>query len=439
MALDDYRRSQRGTITQPGSFVSSFERSNQALREAFARNPVIPNTAPGVRPQNDFDEAPGVPTPPSPSPSAVQSGDVNKTYGLPTGQPAAPATSPQLAQLDAINAPQRTPVVTPEATSPRGPVQAAVGAQTTAPTTQPTPPAPPPTQQPQQAFVSAAMGGQQNLPPQPLARTELDMIRAREQQDAQSRNDAMQRGINYASAWDAQRKAEGEARVANFRATNGADMILAGGTPEQKQAIIQQQQIANARLAGANANLVAATQPGPQRNYIQEAAQGAQLREQSIAGADARLNSQDARTTGALTRQGMEINQQTAQQKLEQEKRISDASAKLLAAKTTDEREFLQQSIITMLGKDPKDGFKVMPYTLPPTTNEFGQIVPGGQGVVYIEPGKPPQIIAGPGAPGAAAQPGAQQKPGEPAIGEVRVDKNGVRGKYLGNGQWGPA
>jgi hypothetical protein len=273
------------------------------------------------------------------------------------------------------------PFVAQEALQPRGPVESAVS--------------------------SAATTGQQ-APVQPNARTELDMIRAREQQDAQSSNNAMQRGINWASSWEAQRKAEGEARSANFRATNGADMILAGGTPEQKQAILQQAQVSNARLVGANAALAASTQPGPQRNFIQEAAQGAQLREQSIAGADARLNSQDARATGAMARQGMEINQQTATQKLEQEKRISDASAKLLAAKTPEERESLQQSILTMLGKDPKDGYKIMPYRTQPTTNEFGQVVPGGEGFGVLGPdGK--VTLYGPGAPGAAANAGPPQ------------------------------
>jgi len=378
MALDDYRRSQSGTIRQPGSFVSSFEKSNQMLRDSYARNPVIPNAAPTPPPAKDFEDpmASMHPQPQNDAAYALMPPEYN------------PATYTQQAPA------QKAPVVTPEATSPRGPVQAAVNA----PKPEPTPPP-----APVQAAAPAAVPGVNTVPgsqnyaataqAQPNARTELDLIRAREQQDLQSRNDAMQRGANWASAWDAQRKAESEARVANFRATNGADMVLRGGPSDEamKGAIVQQAAIANARRTAADTALTAASQPAPQRNYIQEAALGGQLREQSLAGSDARL-------TGQMTRQGQAVNQQTAEQKLQQEKRISDTSAAMLAEKDPTKREQLQQSILTMLGKDPREGFKVLPYSLPDRTNEFGAVMKGGQGLVLVGPDGKAQVI-GPGAP----------------------------------------
>lgn len=344
MARDNstYSRSWVGTIGQVGVKPDPMVASNDAMKRFNQAFPVNPN-----RQEED-----GTVVPRNDAAYAVMPPEYNpQTY---VQAAATDAAKPAVEYKPPVDP---GPVVDSSATEPRGPVSQAVGAQPREPA-----------------------AGVSTVPGRPDARFELAMMAAKEQQAAQARGDAMRANANWAQAWTQQRDAESAARVANFRATNGADMVLRGGNPEQRQAILADQAAANARLSGANAALTQASNaPVQQRNFVQEAVTEEQMR-------DGRLNTAQARATGAIT-------QQQQQLKLEEQKRINEVGSQLAAAKTPEERESLQQKLLAMLGKDPRDGTKVLPISMPDRTNEMGAVMKGGQGIVVMEPGKPPQII----------------------------------------------
>lgn len=393
MPNDYYSRGQSGLISvaaenHRAQMDEQLRASQAAQQRYFADNPVKPNPPPPSRP------LPGRAAPVASDMSTAADALMPPEYRAPvTDTPGNPYVPPPQVNAQPIQPipqpPQMKPLVASEVLQVRGPVQSAV--------------------------QSSAGPNTSIRDANEAARAELNVMRAREAQDGQSRMNAMLQNANQADAWTDRQKAEGEARAANFRAANGADMILRGGNPEQKQAIIQQAAMANANLAGATARQTAANQPLPQRNFIQEAVQG----EGAIEGS---ATARDNRLTAATNRAGAAIGQQSEQQKLDQQKRISEASSKLLEAKTPEEREQLQQSILTMLGKDAKDGTRVVPISMPDSTNEMGAVMKGGQAVAVISPDGKVQIVKmgdNGQQPGAATPP----KPATPdlALNEARA------------------
>jgi hypothetical protein len=165
----------------------------------------------------------------------------------------------------------------------------------------------------------------------------------------------MTRNANSADAWIRQRDAESNARVANFRATDGADMVLAPnnrGYAAQRQAILAGQTNANAALKDANAGVITANQP-PAANALN---QGVAV-EGAITGAtDAQAKATAAKAQGVIA--GAVSGEQEA--KAKQQKNLTDLGAKLAAEKDPKKRQALQETILTMLGKEKGSPWKMM-------------------------------------------------------------------------------
>jgi hypothetical protein len=141
---------------------------------------------------------------------------------------------------------------------------------------------------------------------------QLAVMRAQDNQNAQDNRAAMiAQGNNAQARFDVER-ARGEARVANFNAANGADMVLRGGTNAQKTAILANRDSANTQLLAAEgrANKTADALVGTPRNYLDEAAKGQGI---EIAARHA------ANTDAQAPVQNQLLNQQVASNALHQE------------------------------------------------------------------------------------------------------------------------
>jgi hypothetical protein len=198
--------------------------------------------------------------------------------------------------------------------------------------------------------VSNLGGGNPNAAAQLAALNQQSA--AREAQQAQNQNDAIlgsraatgaiQAGIDL----EARRN---EARHANFRATNGADMVLRGGNKAQRAAILGAQANANAAVADATAGqrgaIAAADAPG--RNLITEQ----MAREQQ--------NNQNAVTaTGQQVGQAQVI---TEKAKAENQQRITALGATLANPKASQkDRDSASSALLSMLGKDKPEEWKIM-------------------------------------------------------------------------------
>jgi hypothetical protein len=140
---------------------------------------------------------------------------------------------------------------------------------------------------------------------------------------------------------------------------------------------------------------------GQQRNYIQEAVSEEQLREQ-------RANGKSARAGAAVAQQGAGVQNQIAGLKLEEQQRVNDAGRAVLEAQDPKTREAAQANLLALLGKDAKDGTKVLPISMPDTTNEMGAVMKGGQAVAIIYPdGRRDIVRLDNGGGGAASAPPA--------------------------------
>jgi hypothetical protein len=164
----------------------------------------------------------------------------------------------------------------------------------------------------------------------------LDGIIARENQGLQQAQNQNALGNQRAqNSYDAQ-IAERNAQVARFRATDGADMVLATenrGYDQQRQAIIQNAAIASGKAAAAK-GLVGATDAAllgqNQRNYIGEGAvQQEELNRAKVA------STQGATGEVALEQQKLTLDQQKQMYALQQElaNERDPAKAKLLQNK----------------------------------------------------------------------------------------------------------
>lgn len=386
----------------------NLEESNRALREQQARNPVIPNVPPadqapinaaGIGPE--FGGEPTIasavakPTfgiggsidygaefnPPSAAPAPAASVATGSPPAV--AQPAAPAPTP------APQAQGAGPVITPEALRPRTP-----DFQTDA-------------SQPSIADVNRD------------ARAQLDILNARSEQNIREGNaNDRARTAEYGGRLDAQ-AADQAARVARFRATNGADMILApenSGYDGQRVAIVKGAEAAEKAAAETRAQSVAAGIPRPDTRNLQA---------EAIAGNDA-----VARSAAATSdQQKSQIGTAVQREKLAQEKRMNELGSILQNEKDPAKLEQAKSAMLTLLGKDKPDQWKLHVVQRPDTLAADGfTVIRGGQDLVTMGPDGKTQVVPMPGGAGAAGAAPAKQYP----VGTERKDKNGMKQKFDG-------
>lgn len=176
-----------------------------------------------------------------------------------------------------------------------------------------------------------------------------------------------QRLANQQQAGVDLQQAKGEARVANFLRNNAADVVL-GGVIDRSRAARgygAAADQANAKLAEAqkqaNATGTALASPSG-RNYVQEAAANEASR---LAGQKAQIEEAEA---------GQK--QQAGQLQLQHQARINDISNQLVNAKDPKTAARLQQSLLTLLGKNEIGRYDV-------------KVVPGGTRIDPNSPGIP--------------------------------------------------
>jgi hypothetical protein len=382
-----------------GPLMQEFDRAQAAQRDSFARNPVIPNDPQTPRPQSFFRaDAPGG----GYLKDQLNEAGVMRDQGNLAGAAGAAlrglATSPVVAVgesfqrvgqelapawdaanrftrgalgMDPYKAPNAVPG--PSVQVPRGPQGGQFAPTNEGPlgvgvTGQPAPRdnfgpnqsvQVPTSSIPTSGPISSMMGQGMRDEAQaravignPYINAELQRIQANENQGQQDKMNAMQRNVGYAQAWTQQRDAESNARVANFAARNGADMVLAGGISRnqnpQQQAILANQKNANESLMLANANMTNAANPKPQsRDYITE------------------LNRQQ------LTDQkGQELAGRGDKNRAEASKDMMDAASKkqaielqqrLMNAKTPEERKQIEDMLVALHGRaQPQDKVAVI-------------------------------------------------------------------------------
>ncbi len=151
--------------------------------------------------------------------------------------------------------------------------------------------------------------------------------------------------------------AQNEARIARFRAQNGADMVLAGGSKSQKRAILDAANAADARVEAIRKQ---ANAPLPQPNVVGNAVAATN----AITGAQGALVGQQnagANQADAATRQQVgAVGAAVAKQKLEQESRINQIGSILSTSKDPAERERASSTLLSLLGKDKPEEYSVM-------------------------------------------------------------------------------
>jgi hypothetical protein len=131
-------------------------------------------------------------------------------------------------------------------------------------------------------------------------------------------------------------------------------MILAPnnrGYSQQRQAIMANATASNDALKQANDQVIKSTQP-MQPTALQEGVVAEGARSNAVE-AQGRAALGQAAATEAGTRSA------AAQAQLKQQQAVNDLGAKLSAAKTTAERQQLQDQILTMLGKERGDRYTV--------------------------------------------------------------------------------
>lgn len=250
----------------------------------------------------------------------------------------------------------------------------------------------------------------------------MSAMGAAEQKAMQDRTQGALAATNTLQAGVDKAKLEGEARVAKWQATNGADMVLRGGSRAEKAAIVANAAQADAALNAANGNVITAQaaqqKPGTQ---VADNAVTQQVIQNATAGAN--------QAAGAATDQKLKGLQ------VENAKRLNDLGASLLSAKTPEERNKISANILTLLGKDKPEQYLVNTVNLPDSFDQnTGVAIRGGQRVIITDRATGKNEIVDPNnLPGAAAKPAGQ---GQYKEGEVRIDqKTGQKAKYV-NGTW---
>jgi len=241
-------------------------------------------------------------------------------------------------------------------------------------------------------------------------RADLAARRAAEDMGQQQKIQAMQANANWASAWGEKRDAQNAADMARFRATSGADMVLASGSSEyegQRQAIRDAATQTNARLGIANADLQKAQAglTGPPRNYIDEfgklqTADKERMNAESLkTTAGARVTEANARATEAGAKSELERAQAIGiTLNNDQHRKILDLSSKMFTG-NPDEAAKAERSIRTLLGKN-SDRYEIKPLGGGSVVNASGfpEVQPQTLAIVDKETGQAVEFKAGGGA-----------------------------------------
>jgi len=202
--------------------------------------------------------------------------------------------------------------------------------------------------------------------PMVAIRNELAQRRAAEDMGQQQKIQAMQANANWAADWTAQRDAESNARVANWKAemarTDVAGNIGGPGRDEAARLAAAAAGGANSQLSAANANLQKsqAGLAGAPRNYIDEFGKLQTADKERMTGeslktaAGARVIEANARGTEAASKSELD-RAQAAGIKLsnEQHKTILELGVKLGAATNPEARRLIERQMLVTAGKDP--------------------------------------------------------------------------------------
>lgn len=348
----------------------AIEESNAVQREAYARNPVTPSVRAQDDPTNTVGPEFGGPAvaPGSPSsPSFGIGGSVDYSAEFNTSpQPARPAEPVIAPPATAVR--QAPPAAAPY--RPRVSTEGSIIRRAAEPDlSQPDPTQSYPTQ-PLQPSPTMYQGSPSDI------RARYDARIAAENQDAQSGLTTMRSQAQAAqSSYDAA-NAEQAARVAEFRAANGADMILRGGTKLQKQTIIGNAAAARSRAdaaAGRASALNASANTAGSRNFIAENALSQEgINRAATAAADATRATSDA--------QSNTIAGEVAKQKLDQQRQIAKLSQVLASSGDPAARKRAHETILAMLGKDKPEQYKLHVVNRPDTMSADGMtVLRGGQ------------------------------------------------------------
>lgn len=203
----------------------------------------------------------------------------------------------------------------------------------------------------------AAPPAQQPQPRQDFtAEGRLAATQAAEAQAQQNKRAGMLANANWADAWNERQRAQGEARVANWAATNGADMVLAGGRPEQREAIVADAATKSAAAVGADARYAGATQglvsAGARDEYTDAKSK------QGIISGYAQTGLEQAKGQQGLEQGKVNLAGDTA--KAETLQRINTLGAQLASATDPKQRDQLSSTLLSLLGKDKPEEFKII-------------------------------------------------------------------------------
>jgi hypothetical protein len=214
--------------------------------------------------------------------------------------------------------------------------------------------------------------------------------------DEAQRNQRLAAGPGYREV----EAAKSAARLASFRATNGADMVLAGGNDAyagERAGILANAGLAANRAANLEAQAQAAAAPGPRRDLVAEqegqtrsidATTGAQQTQAQAAKLNPLAVQQATQgvASGAIAQKSADIALQTHEHRLD--------LLKQLAAETDPaKRNRLEESVRVLDGKEKQQQFKA--YTSGGGMNELGQVQPQYVHVVNNDTGAV-QTIGGP-------------------------------------------
>jgi len=186
--------------------------------------------------------------------------------------------------------------------------------------------------------------------------------------DLQGRQAAIGANTDWANAWLRNRDAVSNDRVAQFRATNGADMILGdrgGGYEDQRAAIRETAGRTAASRVGSELALERASSnvgiAGNRDPYADAKTAGEVANRGDITAAEVNQRNQvtgqraaEAPTDLAQKQQNVGIGKLA----LEGQQRIADVAKKLTAATTTKDIDQYSRQIAGLLGKDKPDQYK---------------------------------------------------------------------------------
>lgn len=215
--------------------------------------------------------------------------------------------------------------------------------------------------------------------------------------------------------------AEQAAKVARFRAANGADVILGSSKASKDRAA----KLYGAQADAADAKVAAIT---GRANAADPATSD------PLGSAIAQTDAANRGMAATLAGQAGVVGSAVQKAKLEEQQRVNQLGAAVAGAKTPQERAEATKSLLALLGKDPKKNYTAHPVVFPDRTDPAtGAVLRGGSAIAVVsDDGSPPQIIkldgSEPGKPAGAA----------PKEGETRYDPVSKKSMKFVNGKWTP-